>query len=50
MIYIMSIFIENNLETQKTIIQDIEKAITDSELSLNPQNDGDNVIINILIP
>ena len=32
---------------EKTIIQDIEKAITDSDLSLNPQNDGDNVIINI---
>ena len=32
---------------EKTIIQDIEKSIVNSELGLNPQNDGENVIINI---
>lgn len=32
---------------EKTIIQDIEKAIIDNDLGLNPQNDGENVIINI---
>tara|TARA_B100000579_G_scaffold337792_1_gene288873 strand:- start:1972 stop:2532 length:561 start_codon:yes stop_codon:yes gene_type:complete len=32
---------------EKTIIQDIEKAIASSDLGLNPQNDGENVIINI---
>jgi len=32
---------------EKTIIQDIEKAITDNDLGLNPQNDGENIIINI---
>ena len=32
---------------EKTIIQDIEKAITESDLGLNPQNDGENIIINI---
>ena len=32
---------------EKTIIQDIEKAIVSSDLGLNPQNDGENVIINI---
>ena len=32
---------------EKTIIQDIEKSIQNSDLGLSPQNDGDNVIINI---
>ena len=32
---------------EKTIIQDIEKSIQNSDLGLMPQNDGDNVIINI---
>ena len=32
---------------EKTIIQDIEKAIMNSELGLSPQNDGENIIINI---
>ena len=32
---------------EKTIIQDIEKAIISSDLGLNPQNDGENIIINI---
>ena len=32
---------------EKTIIQDSEKAITGSDLGLNPQNDGENIIINI---
>ena len=32
---------------EKTIIQDIEKAITSSDLGLNPQNDGENKINNI---
>jgi ribosome recycling factor len=32
---------------EKTIIQDIEKAITESDLGLSPQNDGENIIINI---
>ena len=32
---------------EKTIIPDIEKAITESDLGLSPQNDGENIIINI---
>ena len=32
---------------EKTIIQDIEKAIIDNDLGLNPQNDGESIIINI---
>ena len=32
---------------EKTIIQDVEKAIISSDLELNPQNDGENIIINI---
>jgi len=32
---------------EKTLIQDIEKAIIDNDLGLNPQNDGENIIINI---
>jgi len=32
---------------EKTIIGDIEKAIMNSDLGLNPQNDGEQVIINI---
>ena len=32
---------------EKTIIQDIEKAIIENDLGLNPQNDGENIIINI---
>jgi len=32
---------------EKTIIQDIEKSIMNSELGLSPQNDGENIIINI---
>ena len=32
---------------EKTIIQDIEKAIIDNDLGLNPQNDGENIINNI---
>ena len=32
---------------EKTIIQDIEKSIVNSDLGLNPQNDGENIIINI---
>ena len=32
---------------EKTIIQDIERAIINSDLGLNPQNDGEQVIINI---
>ena len=28
-------------------VKDIEKAITESDLGLNPQNDGENIIINI---
>ncbi len=32
---------------EKTITQDIEKAIVNSDLGLNPQNDGENIIINI---
>ena len=32
---------------EKTIIQDIEKAIISSDLGLNPQNDGENIIINM---
>ena len=32
---------------EKTIIPDIERAIINSDLGLNPQNDGEKVIINI---
>ena len=32
---------------EKTIIQEIEKVILDSDLGLNPQNDGENIFINI---
>ena len=32
---------------EKDKLQDIEKAITSSDLGLNPQNDGENIIINI---
>ena len=32
---------------EKSIIQEIEKAIVDSDLGLNPQNDGENIFINI---
>lgn len=32
---------------EKTIIGDIERAIINSDLGLNPQNDGEQVIINI---
>ena len=32
---------------EKSIIQDIEKAIINSNLGLNPQNDGEQVIINV---
>ena len=32
---------------EKTIIQEIEKAIINSDLGLSPQNDGENVFINI---
>ena len=32
---------------EKTIIQDIERAIINSDLGLNPQNDGEQVIISI---
>jgi len=32
---------------EKSIIQDIERAIVNSDLGLNPQNDGEQVIINI---
>ena len=32
---------------EKSIIQDVEKAIISSDLELNPQNDGENIIINI---
>lgn len=32
---------------EKTIIGDIEKAIMAADLGLNPQNDGENIIINI---
>ena len=32
---------------EKSIIQDVEKAIISSDLGLNPQNDGENIIINI---
>ena len=32
---------------EKTIIQEIERAIINSDLGLNPQNDGEQVIINI---
>lgn len=32
---------------EKTIIQDIEKVILNSDLGLTPQNDGENIIINV---
>jgi len=32
---------------EKSVIPDIEKAIVNSDLGLNPQNDGEQVIINI---
>ena len=32
---------------EKTIIQEIEKSIVNSDLGLSPQNDGENIIINI---
>ena len=32
---------------EKSIIPEVEKAIINSDLGLNPQNDGENVIINI---
>lgn len=32
---------------EKSIIQDIERAIINSDLGLNPQNDGEQVIINV---
>ena len=32
---------------EKSLIQEIEKAIINSDLGLNPQNDGEQVIINI---
>lgn len=32
---------------EKTILHDIERAIINSDLGLNPQNDGEQVIINI---
>lgn len=32
---------------EKAIIQEIEKAIINSDLGLNPQNDGEQVIINV---
>ena len=32
---------------EKTLIQEIEKAIRDANLGLNPQNDGQQVIVNI---
>lgn len=32
---------------EKTIIHDIERAIINSDLGFNPQNDGENVIINV---
>ncbi|HEX8545885.1 MAG TPA: ribosome recycling factor [Cytophagaceae bacterium] len=32
---------------EKKLIQEIEKAIRDSNLGLNPQNDGDNIRLNI---
>ncbi|MDH4057478.1 MAG: ribosome recycling factor [Cyclobacteriaceae bacterium] len=32
---------------EKSIIQEIEKAIRDANLGLNPQNDGQQVIVNI---
>lgn len=32
---------------EKTIIQEIEKSIINSDLGLNPQNDGEQVIINV---
>lgn len=32
---------------EKTLIQDIERAIQNSDLGFNPQNDGEQVIINI---
>lgn len=32
---------------EKTLIQEIEKSIINSDLGLNPQNDGEQVIINV---
>lgn len=32
---------------EKKLIQEIEKAIRDSNLGLNPQNDGDNIRLNV---
>jgi ribosome recycling factor len=32
---------------EKTLIQEIEKAIMNSDLGFNPQNDGEQVIINV---
>ncbi|HAS41718.1 MAG TPA: ribosome recycling factor [Microscillaceae bacterium] len=32
---------------EKSVIQNIEKSIRDSDLDLNPQNDGENIRINI---
>jgi ribosome recycling factor len=32
---------------EKTLIQEIEKSITNSDLGFNPQNDGEQVIINV---
>lgn len=32
---------------EKTLIQEIEKAIINSDLGLNPQNDGEQIIINV---
>jgi ribosome recycling factor len=32
---------------EKSLIQEIEKAIRDANLGLNPQNDGQQVIVNI---
>lgn len=32
---------------EKTIIPDLEKAIMNSDLGLNPQNDGEQVILNV---
>ncbi|MDH5397237.1 MAG: ribosome recycling factor [Cyclobacteriaceae bacterium] len=34
---------------EKTVLHDIERAIINSDLGLNPQNDGEQVIINIPI-
>lgn len=32
---------------ERSIISDVEKAIINSDLGLNPQNDGENIIINV---